>query len=118
MDRCPLAFSDDGFTYFLAGALRLPGFPLLIDVKLLSTRTSTEACDELEKMVAFFELLTFLSLQLDNLLGTNTVESISPEAKEKIKAATRAAGKKYIELSSKGVFTIKPDKYKVRKQNP
>ena len=42
---------------FLVGALRLPGFPLLIDVRLLTTRTSTEVCDELEKMVAFFEAL-------------------------------------------------------------
>ena len=39
------------------GALRLLGFPLLIDVKLLSTRTSTEVCDKLEKMVAFFKAL-------------------------------------------------------------
>ena len=30
----PLPLSDDGFTYFLVGALRLPGLPLLIDVKL------------------------------------------------------------------------------------
>ena len=41
----------------MVGALRLPGFPLLIDVRLLTTRTSTEVCDELEKMVAFFEAL-------------------------------------------------------------
>ena len=53
----PLTLPDDGFTYFLVGALRLPGFPLLINVKLLSTRTSTEVCDELEKRVAFFEAL-------------------------------------------------------------
>ena len=53
----PLVTSDDGFAYFLVGALRMPGFPLLIDVRLLSTRTSTEVCDELEKMVAFFESL-------------------------------------------------------------
>ena len=53
----PLATSDDDFTYFLVGALRLPGFPLLIDVRLLTTRTSTEVCDELEKMVAFFAAL-------------------------------------------------------------
>ena len=52
--------------------------------------------------------------ELDNLLGANTVESISPETKEKIKAAAKAAAKKCIELPSKGVFTIKPDKYKVR----
>ena len=45
------------FTYFLVGALRFPGLPLLIDVKLLSTRTSTEVCGELEKMVVFFEAL-------------------------------------------------------------
>ena len=38
----------DGFTYFLVGALRLPGFPLLIDV---------EVRDALERMVAFFESL-------------------------------------------------------------
>ena len=53
----PLTFSNNGFTYFLVGALRLPGLPLLIDVKLLTTRTSAEVCDELEKMVAFFEAL-------------------------------------------------------------
>ena len=53
----PLTLSEDGFTYFLVGALRLPGLPLLIDVKLLTTRTSAQVCDELEKMVAFFEAL-------------------------------------------------------------
>ena len=53
----PLVTSNDSFTYFLVGALTLPGFPLLIDVRLLTTRTSTEVCDELEKMVAFFEAL-------------------------------------------------------------
>ena len=53
----PLTLSDDGYTYFLVGSLRLPGLPLLIDVKLLTTRTSAEVCDELEKMVAFFEAL-------------------------------------------------------------
>ena len=53
----PLPLSDDSFTYFLMGALRIPGLPLLIDVKLLSTRTSTEVCNELGKMVAFFEAL-------------------------------------------------------------
>ena len=53
----PLPLSDDGFICFLVGALRLPGLPLLSHVKLLSTRTSTEVCDELETMVAFFEAL-------------------------------------------------------------
>ena len=53
----PLTLSDDGFTYFLVGALRLPGFPLLIDVRPLTSRTSVEVCDELGKMVAYFEAL-------------------------------------------------------------
>ena len=38
----PLIASDDNFTYFLVGALRLPGYPLLIDARLLQTRTSAE----------------------------------------------------------------------------
>ena len=54
---CPFAPSDDGYSYFLVGALRLPGFPLLIDVRTLTSRTSTEVCDELEKMVAYLEAL-------------------------------------------------------------
>ena len=53
----PLTLSDDGFTYFLVGALRLPGFPLLIDVRPLTSRTSVEVCDEFGKMVAYFEAL-------------------------------------------------------------
>ena len=39
--------SDDGFIYFLVGALRIPGFPLLIDVRLLQSRTSAEVCHAL-----------------------------------------------------------------------
>ena len=53
----PLLTSDDGYVYFLVGALRIPGFPLMIDARPLTSRTSTEACDELEKLVAFFEAL-------------------------------------------------------------
>ena len=30
----PFLSSDAGYSYFLVGALRLPGFPLLIDVRL------------------------------------------------------------------------------------
>ena len=60
----PLTLSKDGFTHFLVGALRLPGLPLLIDVKLLNTRTSAEVCDEFEKMVAFFEALQTESLMI------------------------------------------------------
>ena len=53
----PLVTSDDGYVYFLVGALRVPGFPLMIDARPLTSRTSTEVCDELEKLVAFFEAL-------------------------------------------------------------
>ena len=38
-------------------ALRLPGFLLLIDVLTLTSRASTEICDELEKMAAYLEAL-------------------------------------------------------------
>ena len=51
--------SDDGYVYFLVGALRLPGFPLLIDVRLLQTRTSAEVCHQLDVMVNYFESLCF-----------------------------------------------------------
>ena len=53
----PLPDSDDNYSYFLVGALRLPGLPLFIDVRLLATRTSVKVCDKLEKMVAYLESL-------------------------------------------------------------
>ena len=53
----PLVSSDDGFSYFLVGALRLPGFPLLTNVRTLTSRVSTEIRNELEQMVASFEAL-------------------------------------------------------------
>ena len=53
----PLPDSDDSYSYFLVGALRLPGLPLLIDFMLVAIRTSVEVCDKLEKMVAFLECL-------------------------------------------------------------
>ena len=56
----PLLSSDDGYSYFLVGALRLPGFPLLIDVRLLTSRTSVEVCDQLERMIAYSESLQFV----------------------------------------------------------
>ena len=39
----PLTRSDDGFVYFLIGALRLPRFPLLTDVRLLQSLRSDRA---------------------------------------------------------------------------
>ena len=53
----PFTTSDNGFTYFLVDALRFPGFPLRIDVRLLTSRGSVEVCVALERMVAFFESL-------------------------------------------------------------
>ena len=52
--------------------------------------------------------------ELDNLTNTVTVEPISPERKEQIKVEARKKGLKYVELPAKGVFTVKPDKFKVR----
>ena len=34
----PFAVSDDGFTYFLVGALRMPDFTLVINVRNLTSR--------------------------------------------------------------------------------
>ena len=52
--------------------------------------------------------------ELDSLTATGTVECISPEVKERIKAEARTSGNKYAELPSRRAFTIKPDKCKVR----
>ena len=52
--------------------------------------------------------------ELGNLKNTGTVEPISPERKEQIKVEARKQGLKYVKLPAKGVFTIKPDKFKVR----
>ena len=54
----PISRSEDGFNYFLVGALRLPDYPLLIDVRLLQTRTSAEVCHELGRMTSYFEALS------------------------------------------------------------
>ena len=64
----PFTTSDDGYSYFLVGALRLPGLPLLIDVRTLSTRGAVEVCDELEKMVSYLESLQCEGLPIARLL--------------------------------------------------
>ena len=51
--------------YFLVGALRLPGYLLLIDVRLLQTRTSAEVCHQLDVTVAYFESLCFEDFPLN-----------------------------------------------------
>ena len=54
----PVTTSEDGFTRFLVGAFTTsPTFPVLIDVRLLTSRGSVEVCGALESMVAFFESL-------------------------------------------------------------
>ena len=67
----PFAVSDDGFTCFLVGALRMPGFPLVIDVHNLISRTSTEVCDELEKTVASSNHCSQKALPQARLLESN-----------------------------------------------
>ena len=52
--------------------------------------------------------------ELENLSNPGTIEAISPEKKEQIKRDARSRGEKYIELPAKGVFSTKPDRYKVR----
>ena len=54
----PYIESHEGHHYFLVGALRLPDQPLIIDVRLLKTRTSVEVCAALERMTSFFESLS------------------------------------------------------------
>ena len=48
----PYIESHEGHHYFLVGALRLPDRPLLIDARLLKTRTSIEVCAALERMTS------------------------------------------------------------------
>ena len=52
--------------------------------------------------------------ELDSLKNTGTVTAVSSEKKEELRREARATGQQFVELPSKGVFTIKPDKYKVR----
>ena len=60
----PYIESHEGHHYFLVGALRLPDRPLMIDVRLLRTRTSVEVCAALERMTSFFESLSFEELEI------------------------------------------------------
>ena len=45
----PYIESYEGHHYFFVGALRLPDRPLMIDVRLLKTRTSVEVCAAFER---------------------------------------------------------------------
>ena len=60
----PYIESHEGHRHFLVGALRLPNRPLLIDARLLKTRTSVEVCAALERMTSFFESLSFEGFEI------------------------------------------------------
>ena len=60
----PYIESHEGHHYFLVGALRLPNRPLLIDARLLKTRTSVEVCAALERMTSFLESLSFEGFEI------------------------------------------------------
>ena len=84
----PLAKSDDGYVYFLVGALRLPGFPLLIDVRLLQSRSSAEVCHQLDVMVVYFESLCFEGFPL-----TIVIELVNSPCRQSSPQAHRQEGK-------------------------
>ena len=77
-------------------------------IPVTATQVLSSSGDERRKWIAAAKK------ELDNLGSTGTIEAVSPQEKEAIKAKARSEGKKYTELPSKGVFSIKPDKYKVR----
>ena len=60
----PYIESHEGHHYFLVGALRLLDKPLLIDVRLLKTRTSVEVCAALDRMTSFFESFSFEGFEI------------------------------------------------------
>eukprot|EP00971_Amphidinium_carterae_P039965 784656-Amphidinium_carterae.1 len=52
--------------------------------------------------------------ELDTLLTSKTVSTITLTQREELKAKCRRTGGQYSELPCKGVFNIKPNKYKAR----
>ena len=60
----PYIESHGCFHYFLVGSLRLPDQPVMIDIRLLKTRTSVEVCAALERMTSFFESLSFKGFEI------------------------------------------------------
>ena len=71
----PYIESHESRHYFLVGALRLPDRPLMIDVRLLKTRTSVEACAALERMTSFFESLSFAGFEITDSLRIKRLHS-------------------------------------------
>ena len=58
--------------------------------------------------------LTASRKEIDNLTLPKAITAISPQEKSMLKDMARLKGEDYIELPAKVVFTIKPEKYKVR----
>ena len=52
--------------------------------------------------------------EIDNLTLPKAITALSPQEKTTLKEKAQLEGKDYIELPAKVVFTIKPEKYKVR----
>ena len=52
--------------------------------------------------------------EIDNLTLPKAITMISPQEKSVLKDLARINGENYVELPSKVVFTIKPEKYKIR----
>ena len=51
----PYVETTKGFQYFLVGALRMEGYLIMLQVKMLKTRGAAEICARLGEMLAFFE---------------------------------------------------------------
>ena len=52
--------------------------------------------------------------EIDNLTLPKAITALSPQEKTALKEKAQLEGEDYIELPAKVVFTIKPDKYKIR----
>ena len=52
--------------------------------------------------------------EIDNLTLPKAITTISPQEKSVLRDLARVNGENYVELPSKVVFTIKPEKYKIR----
>ena len=52
--------------------------------------------------------------EIDNLTLSKAITALSPQEKTALKGKAQLEGADYIELPAKVVFTIKPEKYKVR----
>ena len=52
--------------------------------------------------------------EIDNLTIPKAITALSPQEKKALKEKAQLEGKDYIELPAKVVFTIKPEKYKIR----